>query len=202
MLAQLLAAAVLAADSSAVAPPDADSLAAPPLVRAVRAAAARQDTTRPRAVDLSAGYERRLTVHRYGSYAMIPVFAAQYVLGSRMLSQKEDVFAGRRSGPPDASLRNAHRAVAYGAGALFASNTVTGAWNWWETRRVPEGRALRTTHALLMLVADAGIVATGIAGGRATDGNPGDARDHRRLALGSVGVAAASALMMVVLDRD
>ena len=198
--------ALLLAVQLSIAPPAADSTSvAPlprPLVHAVRAAAAPADTVRPRAVDLSAGYERRLRMHRIGSYVMVPVFAAQYVLGSRMLDQKEDVFAGRRTTPPDARLRDGHRAVAYAAGALFAANTVTGAWNWWETRRVPEGRALRTAHALLMVAADAGIVATGIAGGRATDGNPADARDHRRLALGSVGVAAASAVMMLVLDRD
>ncbi len=175
---------------------------APPVVPA-RAGAARPpaDTGRPRAVAVSDAYATRLTIHRWGSYAMLPVFAAQYVLGSRLISQKEDVFAGRRTTPIDRGLRDAHVATAAGVGALFAVNTVTGVWNLYESRGVAEGRRRRTIHALLMLAADAGFVATGLAGRTAGDRGPDEARRHRTIALGSFGVATAGAAYMW-LTRD
>lgn len=151
---------------------------------------------RPRAVEISDAYARRLAVHRVGSYVMVPLFAAQYALGDRLLDQKRDVFAGRRDGPPSAGLRRTHAATAAGVGVLFVVNTVTGALNWREGRREPTGRTRRTVHALTMLAADAGFVATGVVGARATDGSPADARRHRNVALGAMGVATVGAAMM------
>src|SRR4051812_882467 len=47
-----------------------------------------QDTVRrrprPRAVEVSEWYGRRLTIHRTLSYATIPVFAAQWIAGERL----------------------------------------------------------------------------------------------------------------------
>src|SRR4051794_14879525 len=46
-----------------------------------------QDTTRrPRrkAIEVSEAYGERLTLHRWASYAMVPVFAAQYVSGTKL----------------------------------------------------------------------------------------------------------------------
>ena len=141
-------------------------------------------------------YSRRLTVHRYASYVMVPLFIAQYTLGSRLIGQKEDLFAGRRLTPIDRGLRNSHRAVAGGVGALFLVNTTTGLWNLIEIRREPEGRAHRTIHALTMLAADAGFVYTGILGARASDSGVSEARTHRNVALTSFGVATAGASLM------
>jgi len=151
---------------------------------------------RPRAVAESEWYGRRLTLHRYGSYVMIPLFIAQYTLGSRMLGQKEDLFAGRRQTPIDAGLRNSHRAVAGGVAALFVVNTTTGLWNLFETRGEAEGRTHRNIHALTMLAADAGFVYTGILGARASDSGLSEARKHRNTALTSFGVATAGAAWM------
>lgn len=186
-----------------------DSAAARPLVSprpaGVVAVVAPADTEpprrRPRAVEYSEAYGRRLTLHRWGSYAMVPLFAAQYVLGDRLLGQKADAFAGRRDGPPSASLRRTHRTVAGGIGLLFVANTVTGVWNLVEARRDPDGRALRTVHALTLLAADAGFVATGVMGSRAVDESPREARAHRNVALASMGVAAVGAGMMWVFNR-
>jgi hypothetical protein len=133
---------------------------------------------------------------------MLPLFAAQYVLGSRLLEQKEDLYAGRRRDPIDAGLRNAHLGTAIGVGALFAVNTVTGAWNWYESRGVADRRALRNVHALSMLVADAGFVATGIIGRDAVNTNVDRARTHRNVALASMSVSAVSAAAMLILNRD
>src|SRR5690349_13301443 len=39
---------------------------------------------RPRAVEVSDAYELRLRIHRYASYTMIPLFAAQAISGNQM----------------------------------------------------------------------------------------------------------------------
>ena len=157
-----------------------------------------QDTVprRRRAAAGSNWYGRRLTVHRYASYVMVPLFIAQYTLGSRLIGQKEDLFAGRRLTPIDRGLRNSHRAVAGGVAALFVVNTTTGLWNLIEIRGEPEGRTHRTIHALTMLTADAGFVYTGILGARASDSGVSEARTHRNVALTSFGVATAGASLM------
>ena len=202
MLALLLALAVTA---PAAAPNDSAAPPAPlvrPLPAGIVVPPDTQPRRRPRAVEYSEAYGRRLTIHRWGSYAMVPLFVGQYVLGDRLLRQKEDVFAGRRNEPPSASLRRTHAVVAGGVGLLFLGNTVTGVWNYAESRRDPEGRALRTAHALTMLLSDAGFVATGVMGRRTVDGNPDDARAHRNVALASAGVALVGSGMMWLLDRD
>jgi hypothetical protein len=157
-----------------------------------------QDTVprRRRASVQSEWYGRRLTIHRYGSYVMLPLFIAQYTLGNRLIGQKEDLFAGRRLTPIDGSLRNSHRAVAGGVAALFLVNTTTGLWNLLAIHGEPEGRKLRTVHALTMLASDAGFVTTGILGARASDSGVSEAHTHRAVALTSFGVATAGASLM------
>lgn len=203
----LLAAALVATNTTPRLPDTVVVAAEPPVSGPVARPAGAQtvqppDTTRRRrrAVEVSEGYARRLTVHRIGAYAMLPLFAAQYALGEKMLGQKEDAFRGVGAGVSD-GVRNAHRVVAGGVGAVFAVNTVTGVWNLYETREQAEGRARRTTHALLMLAADAGFVATGILGVRAADRAPSDARTHRSVGLVSMGVSTLSAAVML-LTRD
>ena len=80
-------------------------------------------------------------------------------------------------------------------------NTVAGVWNLWDSRHEAEGRARRTTHALLMLAADAGMVATAaLAPGEnefEDNGQPKYQRSqHRAVAIGSMSVATVSYLMM------
>lgn len=192
------AAAALAADST----PRPTPLVFP-APAAVTAPAAPEDTTRrPRAVQISEGYATRLRLHRWGSYAILPLFAGQYVLGSRLFEQKEDIYDGRRTVPVDDGLRRNHAIVAGAVGAVFVANTVTGVWNWSESRAAPQGRTRRLMHALTMLGAEAGFVATGVLGTRAKDGNLDDARTHRNVALGSVAVSTASAIGMWIFNRD
>lgn len=156
-----------------------------------------QDTLqRRRSTALSEWYGRRLTIHRYGSYVMVPLFIAQYALGTKLLDQKTDLFEGRRTTPVDDGLRDTHRAVAIGVGTLFVVNTTTGLWNLIETRAVPEGRARRNVHAITMLAADAGFAYTGVLGSRATDRGLPEARTHRNVALTSFGLATAGAAWM------
>lgn len=165
---------------------------------ACTAVAGVQDTVprRRRAVAYSDAYATRLRIHRYASYTMLPLFATQYVLGNRLLTQKEDVFAGRRTVPVDPGLRSAHRAVAMGVATLFVVNTTTGLWNLVESRDNPNGRAVRRAHAIAMLAADAGFVAVAVLGARGTDGDPSDARRHRNVALGSIALSTGGAALM------
>ena len=148
------------------------------------------DTTHRRhAVEYSDWYYKRLTIHKVASYATIPLFAAEYVLGDKLYS-----------GTGDNSTRSAHKAVGAGIGVLFGVNTVTGVWNLWEGRQVAEGRARRTTHAVLMLLADAGFVATGALAPKGNEdtfeANQNDRSRHRTVAVTSMGVSLASYVMM------
>ena len=137
---------------------------------------------RRHAIQYSDWYEKRLTIHRIGSYTMLPLFGAEYVLGNQLIQGDE-------------SYKSAHVAVATGIGALFTVNTVTGAWNWWESRSDPSGRTRRTLHVLTMLASDAGFVWTGAIAGDAQHSND-NARRHRNVALGSIGVATIGTAMM------
>ena len=149
--------------------------------------AAAADTGRPRAVVYSDAYGTRLTIHRYASYATLPVFAAEYVLGNKLVHARD------RGQPRPDGVRTAHAAVAVGLGALFAVNTVTGAWNWWDARHDPNGRARRTVHSVLMLAADAGFAA---AGALADNARTPHSYKHRNVSLASMGVAIGGGAMM------
>ncbi|HEY9226212.1 MAG TPA: hypothetical protein VIP11_06175 [Gemmatimonadaceae bacterium] len=129
-------------------------------------------------------YYRRLTIHRIGSYTMLPLFGAEWVLGNQLIQGNED-----------GGVKPAHVAVATGIGALFTVNTVTGVWNLWDARSDPDGRTRRTVHAITMLASDAGFIWTG-AIADAAKRSDANARRHRNVALGSIGVATIGTVMM------
>jgi hypothetical protein len=153
---------------------------------------------RPRAIEYSDWYYRRLTMHRIASYAELPLFAGEYVLGERLLhyTQYERAPSG---------LKTAHVLVAGGLGTLLAFNTVTGGWNLWESRKDPAGRTRRILHTVLMLAADGGFFATAAAangGGEHHDQlsnqpfRPPNNQLHQRLAEVSMGIGLAGTVMM------
>lgn len=189
MLAQLLLVTAAAVTPAAGAPGAAMPDSVPPLPRiaAVAVAPVPVDTprARPRAVSYSDAYYQRLTIHRYGSYAMLPLFAAEYVLGNELLNGRS----------PASWVKPAHSAVAAGVGALFAVNTVTGAWNLWDARADENGRTRRIAHSALMLASDAGFAATGLIAGDAKH-SASAARRHRNVALASMGLSTAGTLLM------
>jgi len=144
---------------------------------------------RPKAIEYSDAYGTRLAIHRYASYAELPLFAAEYVLGQKILN-------GQRTGEfASSGTRSAHRVVAGGLGVLFAVNTVTGVWNMIEARHDPSGRTRRNIHALGMLLADAGFLYTASLAGDARESQAAADR-HRNAALASISVATVSTLMM------
>ncbi len=153
-------------------------------------------SVRPVAFEYSDGFRTRLKIHKYASYATIPLFAAQYVVGQKL-------YDGTGSDSNSDSTRAAHTALAAATAALFTVNTVTGVWNFKESRRNPTHRTKRTIHGVLMLVADAGFVATGLMapeneneGGVAV--SSGNRSAHRTVALTSMGIATVSYLIMLL----
>ena len=71
-------------------------------------------------------------IHRWASYATIPLFATEWVLGQKLYN-----FTGGQG------VKTAHGWVAGGLAGLFGVNTVTGVWNLMEARKDPNGRTKR-----------------------------------------------------------
>ena len=153
------------------------------------------DTTprrRRKSIEVSEWYERRLRIHRYGAYATIPLFIFQAAAGNE-LNNKGEGAAGW--------ARNGHRVGATSLATVFGVNTVTGLWNLWDSRSVPQGRTRRTIHTLLMLTADAGFAYAGIKLSEDAEESAAARRKHRNTAYASMGVAITGAGMML-LWRD
>lgn len=140
---------------------------------------------RPRAIEYSDAYNTRLTIHRIGSYAMLPLFAGEYYLGDRLLNGTN----------PPSWMKPTHVTVAGALGVLFTVNTVTGVWNLWDSRQDPSGRTRRYLHTALMLASDAGFAWAGAVGGDA-DHSYTAGQHHRNIALGSIALSTAGTALM------
>jgi Na+/H+ antiporter NhaA len=140
----------------------------------------------------SEAYYRRLKVHRWSSYAMLPLFAFQYAAGAELF-EKGDAAADW--------AQSFHGVGAAAIGSVFAVNLVTGVPNVIEIWNEPRDRKRRLLHASTMLVAAAGFTATGLLADRAEDG-PAGRRLHRGVALGSMGLATISYLSMLDFFRS
>jgi hypothetical protein len=171
-------------------PACADCIRVPPPGSAISIVGAAQDTTRHRAIEYSDAYYTRLTIHRIGSYVELPLFATEFILGEKLLTEENNGTLPKRS-----SLATVHSTVAGGLGVLFTVNTVTGVWNLIESRHNPEGRTQRWIHSLAMLAADGGFFWTASVAGGAKRTDAGAAQ-HRNIAIASMSLATASTLMM------
>lgn len=164
------------------------------LHEAERRVAANSDTTPQRrkrvlAVECSGAYGTRVTWHRWFSYAIIPLFGAQYVLGERLMVDQR--------GASD-RVKIGHRAVASVTAGLYTFNTVTGIWNLWEGRHDPSGRTRKWVHAALFAAADAGFV-YGATLAHDAQLYGAEARDrHRNVELASMGLSIASWGLMLL----
>lgn len=161
---------------------------------AARFLATLSDTPRVRrkVVEVSDWYSRRLTIHRYVAYATIPVFALQYAAGDQLYNKLGD--APRWA-------KTMHRVGATSLSAMFTVNTVTGVWNWWDSRSVPQGRTLRTLHALSMLVADGAFTYAGVKLSDEAENSPDKRSEHRTVALSAMGLTVASGIAMKFWNR-
>jgi hypothetical protein len=155
-----------------------------------------QDTTprrRRRSVEVSEWYNRRLQIHRYGAYSMIPLFALQAYAGTQLYEEGS-------SAPGWA--KTTHRVGATGLATVFTLNTVTGLWNLWDSRAVPQGRTKRTLHSLLMLASDAGFTYAGVRLSQQAENSADKRRQHRNLAYASMGTALVGSGIMVIWRKD
>ncbi|CAN5259128.1 hypothetical protein BH09GEM1_BH09GEM1_28590 [soil metagenome] len=172
-----------------------DSIAGPvhsALVAGVRAAA---DTIprRRRSIEVGDWYERRLRIHRYGAYAVVPLFALQAIAGNQLYDDP-------RNGPEWA--KNGMRYGATALAGVFTSNTMTGLWNLWDSRNVEQGRARRTVHALLMLTSDAGFTYAGSRLAEEAENSVDKRRQHRVWAYGSMATSLAGIGVMTLWRED
>jgi hypothetical protein len=156
-----------------------------------------QDTTRrrARAVEVSEWYGRRLTIHRALSYAMLPVFTAQYVAGSKLYDSENG------GTPAPGWARPVHQVGAGAISGIFGVNTVTGVWNLWDSRHTEEHRWLRYSHAAVMLGADAAFAYTGIKLSQEAENSLEKRRQHRQVALFAIGASTASGVVMKIFNR-
>jgi hypothetical protein len=144
------------------------------------------------AIEHSDGYQTRAKIHKYASFATLPLFAAELALG-------ESTYNDTQSN----AKKTAHAVVGAGIVGLFAVNTVTGLWNMFgeEGRQETDGRTLRLVHGLLMMAADVGFVAT-VMNAPSTGHNSiltfeADAQKHRNLAIASVSIGTVGYLLML-----
>jgi hypothetical protein len=147
---------------------------------------------RVKAIEVSDWYNRRLTIHRWLSYSTVPLFGFQYAAGRQLWEKGRDA---------PAWARNGHRAGATALAGVFTVNTVTGLWNLWDSRAVPEGRGRRYLHALSMLTADAGFTWAGAKLSEEAETSTAKRKLHRTVALTSMGITAVSGLMMKFFNQ-
>lgn len=147
---------------------------------------------RPRAVEVSDWYSRRLTLHRRLSYTVIPLFGFQYAAGSQIWKKGLAAPAWARTG---------HRYGAATIAGVFTVNTVTGLWNLWDSRSVEQGRGRRYLHATSMLVADAGFTWAGAVLSEQAERDPEKRKLHRTVALTSIGLSVTSGVLMKFLNK-
>lgn len=169
-----------------------DSVRVEPVRGPVAVVAAGQG--RPRAIEVSEWYHRRFVVHKTLSYAMLPVFAAQYVAGSKLYDE------GAGGGPAPGWARPVHRFGAATVAGIFGINTVTGLWNLWDSRHVEDKRWLRVSHSVVMLGADAAFAYTGLKLAKEARSSPEKRRQHRRVALYAIGVSVGSGVTMKIFN--
>ena len=140
--------------------------------------------------EYSEAYRTRAKIHRIASFATLPLFAVEGILGQSLYDN------------PTSAKRGAHSGVAAAIGVLFGVNTVTGVWNLIEARHDPNGRGRRWAHGLLMLAADAGFVATAAtAPDDHEDGGSSSKSTHRAIAFTSIGLATTGYLIMLFGGR-
>ena len=146
---------------------------------------------RPKAVEVSDWYGRRLTLHRRLSYAIIPMFGFQALAGRQIWDKGN--FA------PDWALTG-HRIGAAAIAGAFTVNVVTGAWNLWDSRSTEEGRARRYFHAASMLAASAGFTYAGAVLSEQAETDSGKRKLHWQVAVSSMGLTAVSGVLMKFLN--
>lgn len=147
---------------------------------------------RVQAIEVSDWYNRRLTLHRRLSYVAVPLFAFQWAAGQQIWNKGDEAPAWARTG---------HQIGATTIATIFTVNTVTGVWNLWESRSVPQGRTRRYLHTVSMLAADAGFTWAGAVLSEQAERDFDKRALHRKVALSSLGISVVSGVLMKVLNK-
>jgi len=148
--------------------------------------------TRPVAIEYSDAHETRAKIHKYASWATLPLMATEFALGESLYNDPNSLTSG---------MRGVHGAVGAGLIGFFGVQSVTGGWNLVESKDAP-GHTKRLVHGLLMLAAEGGFVASAVTA-------PGHSRNdlinfdankatHRNIAFVSMGVGTAGYLLMLL----
>ncbi len=148
--------------------------------------------SRSKAVNFGNGFFTRRKIHKYASYATLPLLAAEGAVGQKLLD---------RTGNDSDSLRSVHSALAAGIGVLFGVETVTGVWNMLEMRKAAKVNTKRLLHGSLMLASDIGFIATAATAPHREERNRQagfNTSTHKALAYTSLGVAAFSYVYMLI----
>jgi hypothetical protein len=147
---------------------------------------------RPVAIEYSDAHETRAKIHKYASWATLPLLGTELVLGQKLYNDPNSLTS---------NLRGVHGAVGAGLIGFFGVQSVTGLWNLLESNQAP-GHTKRLVHGILMLAAEGGMVAAAATA-------PGHSRDdlinfdarastHRNIAYVSIGVGTAGYLLMLL----
>jgi len=148
--------------------------------------------TRPVAIEYSDAHETRAKIHKYASWATLPLLGTELWLGQKLFNDPNSLTS---------NLRGVHGAVGAGLIGFFGVQSVTGLWNLVESNQAP-GHTKRLVHGILMLAAEGGMVA---AAATAPGHNRNDlinfdanASTHRDIAYVSIGVGTAGYLLMLL----
>lgn len=151
-------------------------------------------------VDLSNGYYTRLDIHRYASYATLPLFAVEALAGQKLLENGSNA---------PIWAEKVHKPAAYMVAGIFAVNTITGLLNLSEASKIKQGKKRRTVHTILMLASTAGFIYSGTQAPSTADvderianGTRGGWTRHKASAWASMSVATVGYLMMYVWKDD
>jgi len=147
---------------------------------------------RPVAIEYSDAHETRAKIHKYASWATLPLLGTELVLGQKLYNDPNSLTS---------NLRGVHGAVGAGLIGFFGVQSVTGLWNLVESNQAP-GHTKRLVHGILMLAAEGGMVAAAATapGHSRNDLINFDARasTHRDIAFVSIGVGTAGYLLMLL----
>jgi hypothetical protein len=143
------------------------------------------------AFEYSDGYKTRAKIHKYASFATLPLFATEFALGQSLYNTPSD------------SKKSAHIAVGTGIIGLYGVQGVTGVMNLLEAKKDPnpDGKKRRLTHAILMLASGAGFAITPMVAPGHRDQlefGSSSASTHRAVAFTSIGIGTAGYLLMLL----
>jgi hypothetical protein len=148
--------------------------------------AAQSPAPRQLAFEYSDGYKTRAKIHKYASFATLPLFATELALGSSIYDNPSD------------GKKGAHVAVGSAIVGLYGVQAVTGVWNLVEARKDPHGRTKRMVHGILMLASGAGFAITPMVAPDDDFFGSGDRKSlHRNVAITSIAIGTAGYLVML-----